>query len=217
MDQKGFANIILVVVIIAILVSAVGYFVFVKKSTPSTSQQTSSNISNYKTYTNGKYHFVLQIPKNSVEVTQNDSNDLSDFLFIDQNDLQKIEKNPLFETNPFLVALDNNIGGLHLHRNASAWVATSKESDIKAYLSTPTGGPNGDVGVVLKDFSKITASDGRTIYLYTKELKTSPAVQNVGALWISSKVMYELTDLSRVNLPSKETLRTMAESFAEVK
>jgi len=34
MNQKGFANIVLVVVIVAILVGAFGYFVFVKKSEP---------------------------------------------------------------------------------------------------------------------------------------------------------------------------------------
>ena len=181
MNQKGFTNIILVIAIV-ILVGAVGYFTFVKKSTPSTRQQTSNTASNYKTYTNVKYHFTLQIPKNSVEITQNDTNGLSDFLFIDQNDLKKIEKDPLFKTNPFLVALNNNIGGLHLFRNTSSWVANSKEADIKSYLSQPAGGPHGEVEVTLKDFSKITASDGRTIYLYTQELKTNPTVQDVGAL-----------------------------------
>ncbi|MSR71685.1 MAG: hypothetical protein EXS50_03460 [Candidatus Taylorbacteria bacterium] len=217
MNQKGFVSVILVVAII-IVVGVVGYFSFFKKSVPITNQQNSNNIvSGYKMYTNVKYNFTLQIPKNSVEVTQNDSNDLSDFLFIDQNDLKKIEKDPLFKTNPFLVAIDNKIGGLHLYRNTSSWITNSKEADIKSYLSQPAGGPNGDVEVTLKDFSKITASDGRTIYLYTKELKTSPAVQDVGALWISRGAMYTLTDISRENLPSKETLRTVAESFTEVK
>lgn len=205
-NQKGFVNIILVVVIIIVL-GVVGYFVFVKKNV----------ISSYKTYTNQKYHFTLRVSENLVAITQNDSQDLSDFLFIDQNDLKKIEKDPLFKTNPFLVALNNNIGGLHLYRNTSSWVANSKELDIKSYLSAPAGGPHGDVEVVLKDFTKITTSAGRTIYLYTQELKTSPAVQDIGALWISRGAMYTLTNLSRENLPSKETLRTVAESFAEVK
>jgi hypothetical protein len=41
-NQKGFVNIILVVVIV-VLVGAVGYFVFVKKSGPTTQVPTSSN------------------------------------------------------------------------------------------------------------------------------------------------------------------------------
>lgn len=40
MNQKGFANIILVVVIVAVLVGAVGYFAFVKKSEPIAQQPT---------------------------------------------------------------------------------------------------------------------------------------------------------------------------------
>jgi len=216
MNQKGFTNIILVIAVV-ILVGAVGYFNFVKKSTPNTSQQTSSTASNYKTYTNEKYHFKLRIPENLVAITQNDSQDLSDFLFIDQSDLKKIEKDPLFKTNPFLVALNNNIGGLHLFRNTSSWVAKSKEADIKLYLSAPAGGPHGEVEVMLKDFTKIVGGNGQTIYLYTQELKTEPGMRDIGALWIRGGVMYTLTGLSRENMPSKDTLRAVAESFTEVK
>ena len=44
MNQKGFANIILVVVVVVILLGAVGYFVFVKKSEPTTQEFTSEGI-----------------------------------------------------------------------------------------------------------------------------------------------------------------------------
>ena len=50
MNQKGFANIILVVVVV-ILVGVVGYFVFVKKSEPITQQPTSTPTSNTQTPT----------------------------------------------------------------------------------------------------------------------------------------------------------------------
>lgn len=77
MKQKGFANIILVIVIV-ILVGIVGYFIFIKKSEPIAQQptptptQTKSPVSptptptnqatNLKTYTNTQYGFEVQIP-----------------------------------------------------------------------------------------------------------------------------------------------------------
>ena len=74
MNQKGFANIILIVIIV-LAVGAVGYFVFVKKSTPtvqqtSTSSQTNNTASptqkdetaNWKTYSSSKYNFYLKYP-----------------------------------------------------------------------------------------------------------------------------------------------------------
>ena len=74
MNQKGFANIILVIVILALL-GAVGYFVFVKKSEPITQQptptptQTKTPVSptpaptaNWKTYTNSQYGFEFKYP-----------------------------------------------------------------------------------------------------------------------------------------------------------
>ena len=88
MNQKGFANIILIVVIV-ILVGAVGYFAFVKKSepvaqqpTPSvttqtpTSQQPSptpvSETANWKTYRSETFEFKypekLQLVKNGSKV-----------------------------------------------------------------------------------------------------------------------------------------------------
>jgi hypothetical protein len=82
MNQKGFANIILVVVII-ILAGAVGYFALIKKSEPMaqqsptpTSTQTKTPVSptpapkdktaNWKTYTNAQYGFEFKYPANYV-------------------------------------------------------------------------------------------------------------------------------------------------------
>ena len=45
-NQTGFANIILIVVIVAILVGAVGYFVFVKKSEPIAQQPVPTQTTN---------------------------------------------------------------------------------------------------------------------------------------------------------------------------
>jgi len=75
MNQKGFANIILISVIV-ILVGATGYFVFVKKSEPIAQQPTpnqtktpvspaptpTSKPTNLKTYTNTQYGFEFMYP-----------------------------------------------------------------------------------------------------------------------------------------------------------
>ncbi len=70
MNQKGFVNIILVVVIV-VLIGAVGYFAFVKKSEPQTQQpqvnQTPSPTpipTSWQVYTNTKYSFSISHPKN---------------------------------------------------------------------------------------------------------------------------------------------------------
>ncbi|PJB83519.1 MAG: hypothetical protein CO088_01275 [Candidatus Yonathbacteria bacterium CG_4_9_14_0_8_um_filter_46_47] len=89
MNQKGFANIILVVVIV-ILVGAIGYFVFIKKSEPIAQQSTSTptqtktplpptstptktpaystpapkdETANWKSYRNDQYGFELKYPE----------------------------------------------------------------------------------------------------------------------------------------------------------
>lgn len=77
MNQKRFTNIILIIVV-AMLAGAVGYFVFVKKSTPIAQQtptpsQTNNTTSptqtqkdetaDWKTYSNNKYDFSLKYPK----------------------------------------------------------------------------------------------------------------------------------------------------------
>jgi hypothetical protein len=80
MNQKGFANIILVVVIVVILVGAVGYFAFVKKSEPVAQQQTPTysqtktpvsaaptpkdEIANWKTYSSARYSYTIGYPSN---------------------------------------------------------------------------------------------------------------------------------------------------------
>lgn len=81
MNQKGFANIISIIVI-AIFIGAVGYFVFVKKSEPATQQANNSSptkttqvtksstptlkneIAGWKTYENPKYGIEFQYPQN---------------------------------------------------------------------------------------------------------------------------------------------------------
>jgi len=170
----------------------------------------------YKTYTNEEHHFTLKLPENLVAITQNESQYLSNFLFIDQNDLEKIETDSLFESSPLVVVLQNNISGLHLSINSSSWVAGSIEEDIRLRLLAPAGGSQGEVEVILKDFTKVTTNDSRTIYLYTQELQIESKIQDVGVLWINDGVMYTLENLSREDLPSKDMLRMIAESFTEI-
>jgi hypothetical protein len=91
MNQKGFANIILVVVIV-VLVGAVGYFTFVKKSglivqqpaptpaqtnTPVSPTPTPKNeTANWKTYVDDKNHFSFNYPLNwSLSRQTGDSSD----------------------------------------------------------------------------------------------------------------------------------------------
>jgi hypothetical protein len=67
MSQKGFASIVLVVVVV-ILVGVVGYFAFVKKSEPIAQQPTPTpalkdETSSWKTYTNAQYGFEFKYPK----------------------------------------------------------------------------------------------------------------------------------------------------------
>lgn len=91
MNQKGFANIILVVVIIVVLVGAVGYFAFVKKFEPITQQPTltqtqitipaKTSISstpalknetmNWKTYSSAQYGFEFKYPSDYSIRTEN--------------------------------------------------------------------------------------------------------------------------------------------------
>jgi len=67
LNQKGFAKVALIAVIIT-TISVSGYFILVKKSTP-TAQQTSvstptlkNEMADWKTYTNEKYGFKIQLP-----------------------------------------------------------------------------------------------------------------------------------------------------------
>ena len=81
-NQKGLANIILIVVIVVILVGAVGYFSFVKKSEPVAQQspmpiptQTQKPLSptpnknvNWKTYTDSNLNYSFQYPPTTCEL-----------------------------------------------------------------------------------------------------------------------------------------------------
>ena len=87
MNQKGFANIILVVVIV-VLLGVVGYFALVKKSEPIAQQPSptltttqtkahasptptsTSQATNLKTYTNTKHGFEFQYPYKSLSVAE---------------------------------------------------------------------------------------------------------------------------------------------------
>lgn len=68
-NQKGFANIILIVVIVAVFVGVVGYFVFGKKSEQATQQQQTTTqtkpkdeSANWKSYRNEEYGFEFKYP-----------------------------------------------------------------------------------------------------------------------------------------------------------
>lgn len=172
-----------------------------------------SDAASFKTYTNKEHLFSLQIPENLEVVTQYDSDEWSDYLFINADDLERIkEEDPSFELNPLLSALSNYSNGFILTRTVSPWNETADEESIRSYLARSAGGPHGSVEVALVDFSSVFGGNGK-IYLYSTELKINPPLHDIGALWISGGVLYELKNLSRYNLPSKEKVRTIAESF----
>ncbi len=83
-NQKGFANIVLVIVIVVVLVGAVGYFAFVKKLEPITQQSptptstqtqkpvpptpTPDKTVNWKAYTDSNLKYSFQYPPASCEL-----------------------------------------------------------------------------------------------------------------------------------------------------
>jgi len=66
MNQKGFANITLIVVVVTILAGMVVYFGFTKESKPHTQQQTSQKVDetqDWITFTNEKYNYSFKHPQ----------------------------------------------------------------------------------------------------------------------------------------------------------
>ncbi|MBI2635047.1 MAG: hypothetical protein HYW79_00680 [Parcubacteria group bacterium] len=67
-NRKNFANIILILFIVAALAGAVGYFAFVKKSEPVAQQSpTPDKTVNLKTYTDSNLNYSFQYPPTSCE------------------------------------------------------------------------------------------------------------------------------------------------------
>ena len=116
MNQKGFANIILIVVIVAI-VAVGGYFIFSKKSGPITQQPTPTHTettvptktpvsptptpkdetANWKTYTNAQYGFEFKYPVDHKIENDGDSLIIVGPRFIEAgcDDCMRIEIQPL--------------------------------------------------------------------------------------------------------------------------
>ena len=68
-NQRGFANIILVIGIVVILVGVVGYFAFVKKSEPVGQQSpTPDKNINWETYTDSNLNYLLRYPPTTCEL-----------------------------------------------------------------------------------------------------------------------------------------------------
>lgn len=88
MNQKGFANIILVIVIVAVLVGAVGYFAFVKKSEPTqTSKVETTNWLSFNSVkdTGIKPNFSFKHPSNWIQKGSIDGGAASYISFYDRN------------------------------------------------------------------------------------------------------------------------------------
>ena len=154
-NQKGFANIILVIVIV-VLVGAVGYFAFVKKSEPIVQQPTpthtqkvqtpaptptTSKTTGLKTYTNTKYSYQISYDSkvytiNAFSPAPKESPTSDNVLFFKTSDLNSPE--PLATvainaySNPQELSPEN-----YLKQNYQKWLGTpSNYSDF--YMNEAT-------------------------------------------------------------------------------
>ena len=110
-NKKGFANMILIGVIIA-LVAVGGYFAFVKKYKPITQEQTTSllvpvttnDTSNWKTYINIKYGYEFKYPEN-VGIVNEESSDYAGPPSNPEEDMLLL----VDKENTFYIEIDKNV------------------------------------------------------------------------------------------------------------
>jgi hypothetical protein len=161
MNQKGFANIILVVVILVlILLGAVGYFVLMKKLTPVTQQTPTptkthvsptptSQTTDLKTYTNIQYGFEFQYPFKDLSVAEGyvSSGDPEKLVYVvniftiphgqDRNGLVGVVNSSLEQT---LQALNRpTVEKQILDYNGIYWTRISRDSVVSDYLVERNG------------------------------------------------------------------------------
>lgn len=137
-SQKGFANIILIVLVL-VFAGALGYVILVNKSTPAeqqqskiveTTQSTSSQINtatNWKIYTNSKNGFSFQYPPNWFIRESADKNGV---LF---SKSEFIENDPNLATKIFAAVYSS---GLFLGKPGSAYLATPHDYFNEFYSSS---------------------------------------------------------------------------------
>lgn len=152
-NQKGFANIALITVVVAI-VAVGGYFVFVKKLEPIAQQPTPNQTADLKTYTNTQYGFEFQYPASWKRVADANSSDgttvtviypvsypAQDFsarVAVYQSNLATTQKdNPLFQNKSFSTVTVNNI----------SWTKIQM---------------TGNTGIPLDSFQYLTEKNGKT-------------------------------------------------------
>ena len=165
MNQKGFANIVLVVLVV-VLISAIGYFIFIKKSVPSTSQQTSDNTV-YKTYVNTPYGFEFKYPQDWILDVDNkdfslylhDTNESNSILFMEAGLLDFISQSSVEKNAEYMRKRKDNLDTEEISINGG--------NAFYSVVSWDMGGPPtpnaylvGRDHIFLMHFSKYDTSNG---------------------------------------------------------
>lgn len=151
-QQKGFANIILVVVIV-ILVGVVGYFAFVKKSEPVTQQLTPTSTStqtktpaptptktttptpetvSWKTYTNNRVSYQFDYPASGLKLAIDETIKYPSTRTGDS----KTEDLVQFATNQVAYSVGTEIG--IKHNSVESWIQDTNVSHIDGNISSYT-------------------------------------------------------------------------------
>ena len=195
-DQEGFANIVLIVIVVVLLVGTAGYFTFVKESgpvaqqsmptqevqTPTPSKPTEST-EDWKTYRNGQYGLELKYPG---DWTTENPGDPETFAIFNSPENQKILLDiRARKIEDYSYAEDIQIS--HYTKNDMQWppqnnppVSNLKKSTLAGYESYT-----------------MTISSKRNIYTTSTDKYTILVKKDDGIFMIQFGHKAELSDLSQ--------------------
>ncbi|MDP3792162.1 MAG: PsbP-related protein [bacterium] len=177
MNQKGFANIILIVVIV-VLVGAVGYFAFVKKSEPIAQQATptptqtktpvsptptpTSETTNLKTYTDSKYSFEIKYPQNwKLDKYTEGYNNEGPYVLVFTTDRTKVERYPFISVRENWSA-NKEIDRINNSGSQFTKVKSTKDINIGSILAKQIIYST-DIGL---DFEKTIISQNQIVFMF---------------------------------------------------
>lgn len=198
MNQKGFANIILVVVIV-ILLGVVGYFAFVKKSEPIAQQPAPTptqsktpisptpaqkdEIANWKTYNNTQYSFSFKYPTNifaynAVDNTSGQIPDVAGFGYTKPGQYDVGNPLPADKMGLARILVWNNVS-----QDLKSWLKIH-EPNIKSWTDTQIGG----VAALVNYLKVTTATEGIPMTFKTYYFKTGNKI--IGIMGFSETNQY---------------------------
>jgi len=156
-------------------------------------QQETSDLAEFR---NGKYNFSFKIPGALIPVTQSDSDERSEYLFIDQTVYSEIESDPTFFDNPLSIILGQGYPALYLSVTPSSLVQSDSVEDLKT-LATEANTTDGDTSSAIIEFIKNDTTNTKIQYTYKRSITTTPGSTHAGYLWISNNNIYILESLSQ--------------------